>query len=86
MVLPAAAIQHASRDTERPYAPDRELYYLTGLTEPASLAVLVGGELVLFVQERDPKTELWAGPRLGPEGAEELVDPDACHQIGRAHV
>lgn len=81
MVLPAAAIQHASRDTERPYAPDRELYYLTGLTEPASLAVLVGGELVLFVQERDPKTELWAGPRLGPEGAEELVDPDACHPL-----
>lgn len=81
MVLPAAATQHASRDTERPYAPDRELYYLTGLAEPESLAVLVEGELVLFVRERDPKTELWSGPRLGPEGAEELVDPDACHPL-----
>lgn len=85
MVLPAAAIQHASRDTERPYVADRELYYLTGLTEPESVAVLVGGDeprLELFVRERDPKAELWAGPRLGPDGAEELVGPDACHPLG----
>lgn len=84
MVLPAAPVQHASRDTERPYAPDRELYYLTGLTEPESVAILVGGsnpELVLFVRERDPEAELWAGPRLGPDGAEELVEPDACHPL-----
>lgn len=84
MVLPAAVVQHASRDTERPYVADRELYYLTGLTEPESVAVLVGGdepELVLFVRERDPDAELWAGPRLGPDGAEELVGPDECHPL-----
>lgn len=84
MVLPAAAVQHSSRDTERPYAPDRELYYLTGLSEPETVAVLVGGdepELVLFVRERDPEAELWAGPRLGPEAVRERVGPDACHPL-----
>lgn len=86
MVLPAAAIQHASRDTERPYVADRELYYLTGLEEPESIVVLVGGaepELVLFVRDRDPDAELWAGPRLGPEGASELVGADVCHPFAR---
>lgn len=84
LVLPAAAIQRSSRDTDRPYAPDRELYYLTGWTEPESVAVLVGGddpELVLFVRERDPDVELWSGPRTGPEGAAELVGADACHPL-----
>jgi len=84
MILPAAPVQHSSRDTERPYAPDRELYYLTGLAEPESVAVLVGGdppELTLFVPDRDPEAELWAGPRLGPDDADELVGPDACHPL-----
>jgi Xaa-Pro aminopeptidase len=82
MVLPAAPVQHASRDTERPYHPDRELYYLTGATEPASVAVLVGGaepEVVLFVRERDPESELWSGPRPGPDALGERLG------IGRAY-
>ena len=67
-MLPAAPIQHSSRDTERPYCPDRELYYLSGVTEPSSVGVLVGpqAKLVLFVREKDLEAELWAGPRLGP--------------------
>lgn len=72
LVLPAAPVQHASRDTERPYWPDRELYYLTGLSEPGTVAVLSGGgdaRLTVFSRERDADAELWAGPRLGPEGA-----------------
>ncbi|MDX1493938.1 MAG: aminopeptidase P N-terminal domain-containing protein, partial [Longimicrobiales bacterium] len=84
LVLTAAPVQYTSRDTERPYAPDRELFYLTGLTEPETVAVLVGGddpELVLFVRERDPQAELWAGPRLGPEAAEEQAAPDECHPL-----
>ena len=84
MVLPATPVQYSSRDNERPYASDRELFYLTGLTEPETVAVLVGGDeprLVLFVRERDPDAELWAGPRLGPAGAEERVRPDACHPL-----
>lgn len=81
MVLAAAPLQYASRDTERRYRPDSELYYLTGATEPETVAVLVGGgeaELVLFVRERDEAAELWSGPRLGPEAAAERLRPDRC--------
>lgn len=84
MVLPAAPIQYSSRDTDRGYRPDSELYYLTGATEAGTVAVLIGGdepEFVLFVPDRDPEAELWAGPRLGPEGAAELFGPDRCHAL-----
>jgi Xaa-Pro aminopeptidase len=70
MVLPAAPVLMRSRDTEHNYRPDSELFYLTGATEPGTVAVLVGGSeprFVLFVHERDPDAELWTGRRLGPE-------------------
>lgn len=84
MVLPAAPILHRSADTEHRYRPDSELFYLTGCTEPGSVAVLMGGaerRFVLFVRERDEEAELWAGPRLGPEGAEERFGADETHPM-----
>lgn len=84
LVLPSAPIQYASRDTERPYAPDRELFYLTGLTEAGCVAVLVGGSkprLEVFVPPRDANAELWAGPRLGPDGAQVVSGADEVHSI-----
>jgi Xaa-Pro aminopeptidase len=84
LVLPASAVQYASRDTERRYIPDRELYYLTGLTEPETVAVLLGGtepRLVVFARPRDEEAELWAGLRLGPEAAAERSGADECHPI-----
>lgn len=79
MVLPAAPVQYRSRDTETPYRPDSELYYLTGAIEPGTVAVLMGGaepRFYLFVRERDPEAELWSGPRLGPDGAGERFGAD----------
>lgn len=84
LVLPAAPVQYASRDNERRYHPDRELYYLTGVTEPGSVAVLVGGpdpRFVLFVRERDPGAELWSGSRLGPDAARERFGAQECHGL-----
>lgn len=84
MVLPAAPVQYGSRDGERPYVADRELLYLTGATEPDTVAVLVGDpepRFVLFVRDRDETAELWSGRRLGVEGATERFAPDACHPI-----
>jgi Xaa-Pro aminopeptidase len=89
MVLPAAPVQLKSRDGERPYHPDRELYYLTGATEPGTVAVLTGHDsdedgprLHLFVRERDAEAELWSGRRLGPEGTAERLGLDGCHRLG----
>lgn len=84
MVLPAAPIQHASRDTERPYVPDRELFYLTGLVEPGCVAVLVGGSkprMEVFARSRDPEAELWSGPRLGLEGVQRKSGADEVYPI-----
>ena len=84
LVLPAAPVQFRSRHGEHRYHPDRELFYLTGATEPETVAVLVGGNegrLVLFVRERDAEAELWAGPRLGPEGVAARLRPDECHPL-----
>jgi len=84
MVLPAAPIQYTSRDTERSYCPDRELYYMTGVVEPESVAVLVGGSeprVVLFVRDKNADAELWAGPRLGPEAARDVYGVDECYGL-----
>lgn len=84
MLLPAAPVRYASRDTDLPYRADSELFYLTGYDEPDGIAVLSGGETpawTLFVPRRDPDAELWGGPRMGPEEAEERFAPDACHPL-----
>ena len=51
--------------------------YLTGLREPQSALVMVrrGTErtTIMFVQPRDPATEVWSGPRLGVEGVARLT-------------
>ena len=58
------------------FRPDRDLFYLTGVTEPGAVAVLrAGGEdgdFVLFVRPRNPEEERWSGERLGPERAQEV--------------
>lgn len=84
MVLPAASPRFRSRDTEYRYRPDSELYYLSGATEPGTVAVLTGGDdprFVLFVHDRDSEAELWAGPRLGPDAAEERFGADAAYSL-----
>jgi Xaa-Pro aminopeptidase len=85
MVLPGAAVQLSSRDTEHRFRPDSELFYVTGVDEPEAVAVLRGHaneeRFVLFVRPKDPKAELWNGPRLGPEEARVRHQADAVHPL-----
>ena len=85
MVLPAASPLLRTGDSELPYRPDSELFYLTGFTEPGALLVLRGfadeDRSVLFVQPRSPKEERWTGPRLGPQGAKERVGVDRARSV-----
>jgi Xaa-Pro aminopeptidase len=84
IVLPAAPHRLRSRDTEYPYRPDSELYWLTGLTEPDAVAVLRGGEgaeLTLFLRSRDPEAELWTGVRPDPDALGEEVGAVAVHPV-----
>ena len=84
MVLPSAPVLHRSADTEHRYRPDSELFYLTGCLEPGAVAALVGGDeprFLLFVRKRDPDAELWTGPRLGPDAAQEAFQVDETHPL-----
>ncbi len=45
-ILPAAPQALRNRDSEYPYRPDSDFYYLTGFAEPDAVAVLVPGRLL----------------------------------------
>ncbi|MEL7297911.1 MAG: aminopeptidase P N-terminal domain-containing protein [Pseudomonadota bacterium] len=72
-ILFAAPERVRSRDVAYRYRQDSDFYYLTGFTEPESVAVLIPGrpqgEFVLFCRERNPERELWDGQRAGTDGA-----------------
>ncbi|MDH5785213.1 MAG: aminopeptidase P N-terminal domain-containing protein, partial [Chromatiales bacterium] len=72
-ILPNSPVRQRNRDVDHPYRPDSDFVYLTGYTEPESVAVLVPGrphgEYILFCRERDPLMETWHGRRSGLEGA-----------------
>lgn len=86
MVLPAAPPVVRSGDSELPYRPDSELYYLTGWREPEALLVLRGfadeDREVLFVRERDPKVERWTGLRMGPDAAGRRLGIETTEGVG----
>jgi len=69
-----AAPDAASDARADSYRQDSDFWYLTGLEEPAAIAVFVpgaagSGRYVLFVQPRDFAMEQWTGWRVGIEGA-----------------
>jgi len=85
VLVPTAPQRTRSNDTEYPYRPDTDFFYLTGFSEPHAVAVLRPGQakpFVLFVQPRDPERETWDGRRYGPEGARQIFGADLAFPIG----
>ncbi len=84
-VLPAAPARLRNRDSEYLYRQDSDFYYLTGYSEPDALLVLCPGrehgEVILFCRERDARSELYDGERVGPERAAQLVGVDDAFPI-----
>jgi Xaa-Pro aminopeptidase len=72
-ISPSAPVRLRNRDVDFPYRQDSDFLYLTGFSEPESVAVLVPGraqgQFILFCRERDTNKEIWHGRRAGPEGA-----------------
>ena len=77
-IILSAPPRQRSNDVDYQYRQSNSLYYLTGMTEPGTVLLLVpgGAEVdgrrvreILFVPERDPGTEAWMGRRLGAERA-----------------
>ncbi len=70
-VIKSMPVQPRNGDADHEYRQDSDFYYLTGVEEENSVALIDGdtGRYTLLVQPRDPKRETWTGPRLGLEGA-----------------
>ncbi|MEJ1297535.1 MAG: Xaa-Pro aminopeptidase [Candidatus Sedimenticola sp. (ex Thyasira tokunagai)] len=85
-ILPSAPVARRNRDVDYSYRPDSDFYYITGFSEPYSVAVLIPGrehaEYVLFCRERDPEKEVWDGTRAGQEGAQIIYGADDSFPIG----
>ena len=75
----ANPVRNRANDVDYVYHQDPDFYYLTGLKEPNSVLVVFSEEQsnnkgvtyndVLYVQEKDPRQELWNGYRLGADKA-----------------
>lgn len=74
-----------SNDTNYKYRPNTDFYYLTGFTEPNSVAVFLPNhpehKFILFVRPRDPEKETWDGRRAGVEGAVKNFGADISFSI-----
>src|SRR5258706_4542136 len=80
LILWSAPPQRYSLDIDFEYRQDSNLYYLTGLTQDATILVLMPGNKtqreLLFVKVRDPAREHCTGALLTPEDAKTRTGVD----------
>ena len=71
-----------SNDVDYEFHQDPNFYYLTGLNEPDAVLLIFKNEIqlddfsgneILFLKERDPKTERWTGKLIGTEGSKKIL-------------
>jgi Xaa-Pro aminopeptidase len=82
-ILRAAPARTMSNDVRYPYRQDSDFWYLTGIEDPESVAVLRpnaadGKRYVVFVAPRNPRVESYEGPRAGPVEAAAAYSADAA--------
>lgn len=86
-ILTTSSVCYRNRDTEYPFRPDSDFYYLTGFPEPEAVLVMIPGrpegETLLFCRERNAEKEMWTGARAGIEGAKEVYGIDEAHSIAQ---
>ena len=86
-VIPNAPVQRRNSDVSYPYRSDSDFFYLTGFSEPDSVAVLApgneSGDYIIFCREHDPLHERWEGKRAGLDGAMEKYGADCSMSIAQ---
>ncbi len=82
-IFHSAPIQKRNDDVDYPYRQASDLYYLTGWEEPHTVLVLDPQakqyKVILYVQTKDPRRELWTGPRRGVAAAAALPGVDTAY-------
>ncbi len=86
----ANPVRNRSNDVDYLYHQDPNFFYLTGYREPNALLLIFKKEQqdakgisyneAIFVQPRDPRTEMWMGKRLGPQGVGQLLGFEAIYE------
>ncbi len=78
----ANPVRNRSNDVDFQFSQNPNFYYLTGYLEPnAALIILkeprvfdgVSTNEILFVQDRNPSSEIWTGKRLGVDGTKQML-------------
>lgn len=73
MILFGAEPKVFSNDVNYPYRQESNLFYLTGISQPGAMLVLLPGNRdqkeILFLPPRDPAREIWTGHMIGVEEA-----------------
>ena len=90
----AAPVRNRSNDVNFEYHQNPNFYYFTGLNEPHALVmifknptVVEGREVseVVFMQEKDPETEIWDGKRYGTSGAQMILGLEMAKENKSLH-
>ncbi|MDN3205840.1 aminopeptidase P family protein [Algoriphagus sediminis] len=76
------SVKNRTNDVDYVYHPDTDFFYMTGFREPNSVLIIFSEERdfgdfkadeIIYVQNRDPRAEMWNGKRLGVEGVKEIL-------------
>ncbi len=82
-VIPAAPLVTHHADVEHAFRQNSDFWYLTGFDEPGAVALFLPHQpdhpFVLFVEPKDPGSEVWNGFRWGCEGAVAHFGADLSH-------
>lgn len=81
----APSVATASRDVDKEFFQNPDLFYLTGFSEPDCALLLIaksqGPRSILYLRERDPQKEVWTGERLGIKRARQRFTIDEVRNI-----
>ncbi|KAI1860922.1 uncharacterized protein JN550_011077 [Neoarthrinium moseri] len=90
VLLPSAQTQYRSGAVFHAFRQESNFLYLTGFSEPESLALIVktspqDGDYIfhLWCRPKDPKQEQWNGPWSGLDAARDVWNVDEAGDIGR---
>ncbi len=87
-ILSASPAYLRNNDIEFPFRQSSDLLYLTGFTEPESIAVFnktdKGNQFILFCLERNPEIEQWVGYRFGQKNAIGKFGANEAYSIDEA--
>jgi Xaa-Pro aminopeptidase len=82
-VIPGASLVTHHADVEHGFRQNSDFWYLTGFDEPGAVALFLPHRpetpFVLFVEAKDPGSEVWNGFRWGCEGAVSHFAADVAH-------